>query len=137
MGDALAVLMRWLHISSVATLVGGGLYAAFAAAAAAERVDPTSKDALSDAMAARFKPMVFGAVAALTISGIYNVVVNPGHTVLYHILLGIKLLLVLHVFAVMLLSVQPNNKRRARMMAGGAISGLVIIAISAYLRRIF
>jgi hypothetical protein len=38
---------------------------------------------------------------------------------------------------VMLLSTQPHAKRRARMMAGAAISGLVIIAISAYLRRIF
>jgi hypothetical protein len=41
------------------------------------------------------------------------------------------------VFAVAILVVQPHRPRRVRMMAGTAISGLVIIAISAYLRRIF
>jgi hypothetical protein len=52
-------------------------------------------------------------------------------------LLGIKLLLVMHVFAVAILISRPHNPRRARMMAGAAISGLAIIAISAYLRHIF
>ena len=41
------------------------------------------------------------------------------------------------VFAVLLLSVQQHAKRRVRMMAGAAISGLVIIGISGYLRLIF
>jgi hypothetical protein len=52
-------------------------------------------------------------------------------------LLGIKLLLVLHVFAVSILIVQPKNPRRVRMLTGTMISGLVILAISAWLRRIF
>jgi hypothetical protein len=62
---------------------------------------------------------------------------NPGHTPTYHILLGVKLLLVMHVFAVAFLVTQPKNPRRARLMAGTVVSGLIIIAISAYLRRIF
>jgi hypothetical protein len=43
----------------------------------------------------------------------------------------------MHVFAVSWLIVQPNNQRRTRMMTGALISGLVIIAISAYLRHNF
>jgi hypothetical protein len=44
---------------------------------------------------------------------------------------------VLHVFAVALLITQPKNPKRARMMTGTLVSALVILAISAYLRRIF
>jgi hypothetical protein len=33
--------------------------------------------------------------------------------------------------------VQPQNERRGRQMAGAAISGIVVIAISAYLRTIY
>jgi hypothetical protein len=137
MGDVLAVIMRWFHISSVAALIGGAIYGRFAAAAAIARLDQAAGEALSEEIAAHGKPIVYAGVAGLVLSGIYNVLANPGHSVRYHILLGIKLLLALHVFAVMLLSVQPHAKRRARMMAGAAISGLAIIAISAYLRRIF
>jgi putative copper export protein len=133
----LSVLMRWLHISSVATLIGGALYGWAVASAAAQKLGPESCDGLREDMAARFRPLVYTAVAGLVVSGLYNVIAHPGHSVTYQTLLGIKLLLVLHVFAVMLLSAQPNRQRRARMMAGAAISGLVIIAISAYLRRIF
>jgi len=49
----------------------------------------------------------------------------------------LKFLLVMHVFAVATLIARPRNPRRARMMAGAAMSGLAIIAISAYLRHIF
>src|SRR5579883_3451751 len=135
MGDILAVIMRWLHISSVAALIGGAIFAKFVAGRATNLMNPENRDALWEDMAAHFKPVVYLAVAALAVSGIYNILAHAGHSVLYHVLLGIKLLLVLHVFAVMLLGVQANNKRRVRMMAGAAISGLVIIAISAYLRR--
>ena len=137
MAEALMVIMRWLHISAVAALIGGALYGRFVAAAATERLNPESKEGLSEDMAAHYKPVVYTAVAALLVSGIFNILAHGGHSVRYDILLGIKLLLVLHVFAVMLMSVQPNAKRRARMMGGAAISGLAIIAISAYLRSIF
>jgi len=53
------------------------------------------------------------------------------------VLLAIKLLLAAHAFALALLIVRPGNPRRARMMTGVATSGLVIIAIAAYLRHIY
>ena len=60
---------------------------------------------------------------------------TPGHSQLYHIVLGVKLLLALHVFAATVALCMPA--RRPRKMAGIAVSGLLIIAISAYLRRSF
>jgi hypothetical protein len=47
------------------------------------------------------------------------------------------MLLVLHVFAVAVLVVKPNNPRRTRMMTGVLISGLCIVFLSAWLARIF
>jgi len=87
--------------------------------------------------AALCRPLMVASMTALIVSGVYNILTNVGHSMTYHVLLGIKLLLVAHVFAVAILVGQPGNKRRARQMAGAAISGLVIIGIAAYLRRNF
>jgi hypothetical protein len=81
--------------------------------------------------------VVIAAIAGLLVSGMYNILSSPGHSVRYHIALGIKVLLAVHVFAVSLLIVQPNHPRRARLMTGALLSGFTIILISVYLRRIF
>jgi uncharacterized membrane protein len=137
MADVLFVLMRWLHISSVATLIGGMIFGRAVMAHAAEGLSPDTRESFMDKAAGFYRPLVFAAMGGLLISGTYNILTNLGHTPLYHMLLGIKLLLVMHVFAVAILITRPHNPRRARMMAGAAISGLAIIAISAYLRHIF
>ena len=137
MGDVPAVIMRWLHLSSVATLVGGFLFGSLVLRAAAAVLPPEAVASLSENAAARFRPWLWTALAALIISGAYNVISMPGHSRRYYVLLGIKLLLVAHVFAAGLLAMRPRNSRRARQMTGAFISGFVIILISAYLRRIF
>jgi putative copper export protein len=137
MTDALFVLMRWLHFTSMATLVGGILYGRLVMTTSASALAPDARDAFGDRAAARYRPLVVAAMIGLIVSGTYNLLTNPGHTPKYHMLLGIKLMLVLHVFAVAMLITQPKNPRRARMMTGTLISGLIILAISAYLRRIF
>ena len=137
MADVLFVLMRWLHISSVATLIGGMIFGRAVMSQAAEGLSPDSRESFMDKAAGLYRPLVFTAMGCLLISGTYNILTNLGHTPLYHMLLGIKFLLVMHVFAVAILMGRPHNPRRPRMMAGAAISGLVIIAIAAYLRHIF
>jgi putative copper export protein len=137
MADVLFVLMRWLHFSSMATLVGGMIYGRLVMTPAAGALAPDARETFGDRAASAYRPLVLAAVIGLIVSGTYNLLTNPGHTVKYHILLGVKLMLVLHVFAVAFLISQPKNPRRARMMTGTVISGLIILAISAYLRRIF
>jgi putative copper export protein len=137
MADVLFVLMRWLHLASMATLVGGILFGRLVMTSSLGALAPDARDAFAGRAAARYRPLVLTAIVGLIVSGTYNLLTNPGHTPKYHMLLGIKLLLVLHVFAVALLITQPKNPRRARMMTGTLISGLIILAISAYLRRIF
>jgi putative copper export protein len=137
MADALFVLMRWLHFTSMATLVGGILYGRLVITSSLDSLATDARDSFERRAALAYRPLVLASVVGLIVSGTYNLMTNPGHTPKYHMLLGIKLMLVLHVFAVAFLITQPKNPRRARMMTGTLISGLAILAISAYLRRIF
>jgi uncharacterized membrane protein len=135
--EALALIARWLHIASVVTLIGGILYSRLVLWPSLGSLPADERKAMEETVARRFQPLVWIAISGLVLSGLYNLMINPGHSPRYHMLLGIKLLLALHVFAVALLIVQPNNQRRGRLLTGTMISGLIVIAISAYLRLIF
>ena len=128
--------MRWVHIASAVTLIGGIFYARFVMLPAAASLSPESRTALDEHAAARFRPIMFAAMAGLIIAGTYKLLVAPGHTPLYHSLFGVKILLALHVFSVAILTGAPHNPRRGRQLFGAAISGFVILLISAYLRGI-
>jgi uncharacterized membrane protein len=137
MGDVLGVIMRWLHYSSLTTLIGGILYGRLVMLPASAVLAPDEREALADRAAVAFRPYVLAAICGLVVSGVYNILTHPGHRPIYQMLLGIKLLLALHVFTVALLIARPGHPRRTRMMTGVAISGLAIIAIAAYLQHIF
>ncbi len=97
---------------------------------------PETSEKFGEAMAARYRPLLYAAIAGLLLSGTYNLLNKAGATPLYHAIIGVKMLLALHVFAVGFLAVQPGNKRRARQMTGLIASGLTIVILSAVLRRI-
>jgi uncharacterized membrane protein len=137
MFEALGIFMRWLHLASVATLVGGMLYGWLVLVPATGVLAAEARKALVDRAATLYRPLVFGAIPALLISGGYSLAANPGHHPRYYILLSLKLLLAAHVFAVGIVLVTRNPAHRGRLFAGAAISGLFIILISAYLRRNF
>jgi hypothetical protein len=119
---ALGVFMRWLHIGSVVILIGGIFYAW----SARERIAPA------------FKKIAYTAIGTVLISGIYNYVTKPGFPPHYQLWFGIKMLLVLHILAtlVLLMAKPGDEKRQVRRMAGIVISGAAVIGISAYLRWI-
>jgi putative copper export protein len=137
MGDVLGVIMQWLHFSSLTTLIGGILYGRLVMVPVSATLAKDEREALGDRAAVAFRPLVLAAICGLIVSGVYNILTHPGHRPIYQALLGIKLLLALHVFAVALLIARPGNPRRTRMMTSVAISGLAIIFIAAYLEHIF
>jgi uncharacterized membrane protein len=137
MFEALGILMRWLHIASAATLIGAMIFGWLVLVPASGVLAADARRALFERTAARWRPLVLATMAALLLSGAYNLATNPGHHLRYYILLTLKLLLALHVFAVGIVLVTRNPAHRGRLLAGGAISGLVIMLISAYLRRTF
>jgi uncharacterized membrane protein len=136
MTDALNVTMRWLHIISVVVLIGGVLYGRLVMVPAMRALPAAEQDTLGEAMAARFRSLLYLAILLLIGTGTYNLFLNLGRGPVYQALLGIKMLLALHVFAVGILIVRPGNPKRARQMTGIAISGVIIIAISAVLRQL-
>lgn len=126
LGELLRIVMRWAHVSSAALLVGGMFYARFVAG-----------DAL-EAARNRLRPWVWGTIAGLVVSGLYNLHAATGHSRYYWLWMIIKLLLALHVFVSAGLAIVGRSEgERQRRTASAAISGLIVIAIAAYLRRIY
>lgn len=113
MDALLSVSMRWLHFFSIAVLLGGVFYARFA---------------IGD-LAKGFKPVAYAAIGGILISGTYNFMSKQSFPPHYHMWFGIKILLVLHIFAATIL-----YRGKTRALTGIVISGAIVIAISAWLR---
>lgn len=133
----ITVFMRWLHIASVATLIGSVLYARLVETPALAALAQDVREAVADRAALRYRPIITAAIVCLIISGIYRIFVSRGHSVYYETLFGIKMLLAAHIFAAAVLIARPHNPRRVRQMTGMLISGLGVILISAWLSRIY
>lgn len=118
MDAILPIAMRWLHLTSVIVLLGGIFYARFA---------------VGD-MAPGFKPLAYGAIGGILVSGIYIFMSKGPVPSDYQMWFGIKMLLALHVFAVTILYKAPNGK--TRLLTGATITGGLIVAIAGYLRWI-
>ena len=115
MDAILPLAMRWLHLASVIVLVGGIFYA---------------RVVIGD-MAAGFKPLAYVAIGGILVSGVYNFMSKARFPGDYHMWFGIKMLLALHVFAVVIL-----YRGKKRLLTGAVITGGLIVAISGYLRWI-
>ncbi len=126
LAELVGILMRWLHIASAASLAGGMLYARFIA------------QEILEAPLKRLRLWIWGSVAGLTISGLYNLHAAQGHSKYYYLWLGVKILLALHVFVSAALAMTSgSDAQRARRAANATFSALVILLIAAYLRRIY
>ncbi|HVY93547.1 MAG TPA: hypothetical protein VHA14_12385 [Bryobacteraceae bacterium] len=132
--DYISLFMLSLHIVSAVTLVGGAIAWRFASLPGLQLLDPAVRTKVENAAAAAWRPVVFGAIAGVLVSGIYNFMHRPVKTPAFHMLFGIKMLLALHVFAVWGLAAKPDNAKRSRQLTGVVISGILILIISAAFR---
>jgi len=130
----LGVCMRWIHIVSVVTLIGGFIYARFVLAPALASL-PTDQSGLvgSKAMNA-FRPLMITVLITALGSGAYSYATKLSYPPTYHMWMGIKLLLVLHITASAILYALRESNEAKRTELSVAISGVVVIAIGAYLR---
>ncbi len=140
----LEILSQWLHLMSAVALIGGLLYTRLVLVPSLVEAPPESRGKLVERLVERWRPIAFTAMGVLLLTGLYNFLTHVrGHSRAYHMAFGIKILLVLHVFSVvMLLAVPPGvnparDARRPRLMLGAVLSGLVILLLSAFLRRTF
>ena len=134
----LAVPMRWIHITSVVTLIGGFIFARYALAPALATVPEPERGALGKRVVGNFRPLLYTILVTFIGSGLYNYLSKPSYPPHYHMWIGIKFLFALHIFAVAVLYTIPDatEVKRNRWLTGMIYSGLIIIAISAYLRWI-
>jgi len=126
--------MRWIHIASAVILLGGFAFARLVLAPALAQAGETA--ALADRIAARFRPILVTVVFTIAGSGLYNYLTKENYPPHYHMWMGIKLLVVLHVLAASLLyaTAPANEAKRRRQATGIVISGIIIIMISGWLR---
>ena len=132
----LGVCVRWIHIASVVTLIGGFIYARFVLAPALASLPVTEREQVGSKVAGSFRPLLFTVLITALGSGMYNYATKGSYPPGYHMWMGIKLLLVLHIAAASVLySVRAGDAaRRNRTALGIVISGLIVIAIADYLR---
>lgn len=136
LGVVLSVFMRWVHIVSVISLLGGFIYARFFVAPVLATLPAGETSDLSNRIIGQFRPILYTAMVAVLISGLYNYLTKASYPPHYHAVIGVKFLFVLHIFATALLYSIPNANEgnRLRRLNSMIISGLVIVLISADLR---
>ncbi len=133
---ALALAMRWVHIVSVATILGGFLALRFGFYPAVASLPAPAREQAGPAVAARFRGLLYTVVGAALLSGIYNYLTKPSYPPGYHMWIGIKILLALHIFASAILYGLPGTEesKRPRLAMNIIVSGLIIVLISGWLR---
>ncbi len=124
--DLFPYLARVIHITSAILLLGGLIYA----------WNLSKYNLLPENPAYGFRPAVWSLVAALFLTGAYNLVNKGPVPKEYHMFFGVKFLLFLHIAMVSILLVKPGvtPDKRARMLRGLVVSGLFLVAISSALR---
>src|SRR5437764_9953307 len=111
----LGVFMRWVHIASAVTILGGFVYARFILAPALASYPPGGAAALSNRAVNQFRPILYTAIVAILVSGLYNYLTKPAYPPHYHMVIGVKFLLVLHIFATSVLYTIPNANEGNRL----------------------
>lgn len=132
--ELLSILMMTVHILCAVTLVGGALAWRFGTFPGIQLLEAGTRGKVDNAIAAAWRPAAITAILGVLLSGIYNLVNAGQRSPRFHMVFGIKMLLVLHVFAVTILATRPDNARRARQLTGIVISGAGIVILSVVLR---
>jgi hypothetical protein len=78
--------------------------------------------------------LAYTAIGGILVSGLYNFLSKTSYPPHYHAWFGIKMLLVLHVFSIVIVYNPERHKSKPRLLTGVAITGALVLAISAYLR---
>ncbi len=132
----LGICVRWIHIASVVTLIGGFIYARFVLAPALAPLPTAEREQVGSNAVNSFRVLLITVLIAAIASGMYNYATKTSYPPGYHMWMGIKLLLVLHITASAILYAvrRSNEAKRKRTELGIVISGLIVIGIAGYLR---
>lgn len=139
----LDLLMRWLHMVSVAVVLGSTALLGLVLAPTLKGISEESRRPLAQGIKTRLKILVHSGVAGILLSGLYNThqawktSLSP-----YPAVYLVKVLLALAVLAVALFAFSDRSGGGSpsylpsRWLPLGLGLGLVVIALSAYLRTL-
>jgi hypothetical protein len=144
------VLTRWLHVASAVVGVGAFVFLGLVLYPALKAQDAAVRQAVTGQVLPRVRRLVHWALGLLLLTGFYNYLVvsipkvrAEGIGSLYHPVIGIKILLALALFgtATAALSFAPVSDnmqaRRERWVTVNIIMAVVILLLSAFLRRLW
>ena len=135
--------MQWIHVMAAVVGLGGMGFMLLILMPSLGVLNPEQREALSKAVAGRFRWASWSAITLLLISGLYNI-----HSTYWEApwgrawkFLTFKILLSFVLFGIVLaLSIPlklffPLRERRRAWLLVAFILGVVVVLISAYLRR--
>lgn len=138
------LIFRWLHIGPAIVLVGGTAFMLFVLLPAAKVLPDEEHLKLRAAVIKRWKQFVHTGVALFLISGFYNYVMvqAPLHRgdSLYHMLMGMKMLMALAVFALAEIMVGRSKladkfrQNSAKILSLNLTLAVAILMLSGFLK---
>jgi hypothetical protein len=140
----LHILFRYLHIASVILFLGGVVYARQVLSPVLNVLPEDLRMQAAAGAQLRYRATLYTLLLVIVLSGLYNFLTytGPKHGQTYQIWFGIKMLLVAHILVSAILwatspygdvTVAGKSKRRLLSIA---ISGLIVVLISTYLRSL-
>ena len=143
--DYITIVIRWIHILSAITLVGGTIFARFVLMPSAHStLDDDTREKLHAQVMSRWRKLAHSAIGMLLLTGGFNFYLAIAAKVPpmpYHPIFGAKVLLALAAFflAIALMSKGPgfaalraNSRKWANMLV---TLGIVIVMLSGVLRH--
>ncbi len=136
------VFMQWLHLLAAVVGVGGTILFRIVLLPSLSSLPSEQRAALIARLAPRFRLAIWLAIVVLVFSGVFNLLEST-HLAepAYRHVLEVKIVLALALFSIALLATLPLpslsriQQRRPALLATNVILGIIIILLSAYLRR--
>ena len=153
----LPALIQWIHVGSVVLLIGGFFFFRVILLPSAKVLPENQQSKLLEAAFRRFRVVIWSALLTILFSGVYNFIAflrstgslsqdPPTELVqdpsIYILVLGLKLFIVFIIFTFGVLLTfpypvfAPIQKRPAPWLNLTLILGLIVIFLSALLRRL-
>ncbi len=136
------VFMQWLHLLAAVVGVGAVVFFRILLLPSLGSLPPEQRSALVARLAPRFRLAVWLAIIVLIFSGVFNLLESPRLAEpAYRHVLEVKLVLALVLFSIALAATLPLpslnriQQKRPALLATNVVLGVIIILLSAYLRR--
>jgi len=138
----LHLVFRFIHIVSVIAFLGGVFYARWVLVPVLNSLPEDLRMQSAAGAQLRYRRILFVLLALIVGSGLFNFLAGPKHGETYQIWFGIKMLFVAHILSAAILwasspygdvKIAGTSKRR---LLSVAISGIIVVFISAWLRSL-